>query len=150
MTTRAAPMENTIRPFAPVDFIPAISNLPARVPDGIVECKLGGSGGTTTTFTFEGSGFETIKSEQYKESNRASTKVRVENPDDPSQFVEFCRADKITLTSKKQQETIPRTSSYDTTGGYHGEGGRTTREYEFQYPSDRTCRSREPPKGGKC
>ena len=103
MTTQ---MENTIRPFAPVAFLPASSRLPSRLPEGIVQCKLGGSGGTTTSFSFEGSGFQFINNESYKESGRTSTNVRVENPEDPGQYVEFCRADKVSLLVNRGEQGV--------------------------------------------
>ncbi len=147
--TTPAPMENAVRPFASVPIHPPATSLPAPVPPGVVECKLGGSGGTTTSFSFEGQTGKVTSGDSLKESSRSSTNVRVENPDDPSQFVEFCRADRITL--KPKMPDPPRQSSFDPEGGAHGDSvDRTATTYEFQYPTERTCVSREPPKGGNC
>jgi hypothetical protein len=149
MTT---PLENTVRPFAQLPIHPQRVVLPAPIAHAEIDCKLGGSGGTTTSFTLPTtSGRITTSQENYKESDRKSTLVRVENPDDPTQFVEFCRADKITLTKEnKSPPTPPRTSSYDLTGAMHGGEDRTTRNYSYKYPTDKACTPRSPPKGGDC
>lgn len=151
-------MENIIRPFSPVNIYPALQ-APRETPEvpGVVLCQLGGSGGTTTSISFNGE-MQTIESEgSFKESGRESTKVQVSNPDDPDQFVEFCRADKINLTpTNKGAKKPPRTSSYDTTGGYHDMTGNMNhnavgsgnRDYAFQYPKDTTCVSPAKPQKG--
>lgn len=144
-------MENTVRPFTAIPVHPSPSaNLVAPLPPGVVECKLGGSGGTTTTFSFNGQTGQVINGNDYKESSRSSSQVRVENPDDPTQYVTFCRADRITM--KPPQTTPARTSSFDPTGGLHADSGdRQSSTYEYQYPTDeKTCVQRDPPKGGKC
>src|SRR5262245_25496569 len=105
MTT---PMEVTVRPFAQVPIHPDQTTLPARVPAEVIDCHLGGEGGTTTSFSLGGLKIKVInRNETFKESGRKSTNVRVENPDDSSQFVEFCRADSVSLTSKNDTPTQP-------------------------------------------
>lgn len=142
-------MEDTVRPFASVAFMPGSTTLPYKRPANFIECKLGGSGGTSTSFSMESYGTEYKRAkDEFKESSRKSTLVRVENPDDASQYVEFCRADEITLTSKDKSKQKQRTSSYDLSGGMHGDD-RQHRKYEYQYPNNRDCKSREPPLGGK-
>lgn len=146
-------MENTIRPFAPVPIHPLAAYMPAPIPEGVVECKLGGSGGTTTSFSFDGQTGEVKNAADFKESSRSSSKVRVENSEDPTQFVEFCRADSVKFKQTQAKPSAPsRTSSFDPAGGLHGNSqDRDSSTYEFQYPKDeKTCVSREPPRGGKC
>lgn len=151
MTT---PLENTLRPFAQLPIHPQQVVLRAGVVQSVIECRLGGAGGQTTSFTLGTTGLKVVDSqENYKESGRKSTLVRVENPDDSSQFVEVCRADKITLTKENKGPQEPtRTSSYDVTGGMHGgdDKGRSTINQSYQYPEDKACIPRTPPKGGKC
>ena len=119
----------------------------------LVHCKLGGSGGITQSVSFSG-GSKAIPSrnDDYKESGRSSTNVRVENPDDSSQYVEFCRADSVTMTSRNRTPKAPtRTSTYDLSGGMNGGGQKNqTSKFQYQYPEDKACTPRDPPKGGKC
>lgn len=149
MTTRFMPMEGLVRPFQTLQIAPLSFNLESPPQPGIVECKLGGSGGTTTTFTLEGFGFFTDNVSDFKESDRKSTKVKVENEDDPDQFVEFCRADKITLSAKKGSDAPAKGSSYDPGGGTNP-GSRKKQNIEYQYPDEKSCKPKNPGKGGNC
>jgi hypothetical protein len=166
-------MENTVRPFTPVQIHPAASNMSAPLPPGVVECSLGGSGGTTTSFSYNGQTGE-VKTEgtNWKETGRTSTAVRIENPEDSSQYVDMCRADKITMQPTDQQQAPPNPptqSSYklpDYVGAALAKKGisyRPQSQYEYQYPKQdnestppasdpKTCNPppRDPPRGGKC
>jgi hypothetical protein len=148
--TRFTPMEGLVRPFESPRITPlAGPNLVAPVPPGIVEAKLGGSGGRTTSFSLDEFGINSVKKDDFKESDRKSTLVRVENEDDPGQFVEFCRADKITLTRKENKTPPPKGSSYDVTGGQNPSAS-GKQNVEYQYPEEKTCKPKTPPKGGDC
>jgi hypothetical protein len=161
-------MEVLVRPFAPIVIRPpATPPTEAGVTQEPIEFSLGGSGGRTMSLKTARDGGVVLvdNANKYKESSRESTKVRVENEDDPDQFVEFCRADKVQFTPVKKGQNPPSTSSYDTSGGYHSfsasdpQGERvarssddtSTKEYNFKYPTDKkTCKSQnEPPKGCK-
>lgn len=161
-------MESIVRPFAPIVIRP-----PARAPDVAsapqepVAFSFGGTGGRTVSITTDGHPLIKVvqdNNSNYKESGRESTKVHVENSDDPEQFVEFCRADKIHLKQDKKgaSASAPRQSSFDPSGGYHyvsGAGDPTPpplsggidekREYSFKYPTDKaTCKSPSTPDKG--
>jgi hypothetical protein len=151
-------VENIVRPFTNYDALPF--PLPATFPpspgDDVIDVALGGSGGRSVTWTYDGSGSVILSdTNKYKEAGRKSTLVHVENPDDPDQFVEFCRADQVTLAPQKTKQPPIRTSSYDTSGGYHDlTGGQQptakaegNREYSFQYPKTTACKERVPDKG---
>lgn len=159
-------MEAIVRPFAPVVIRP-----PSRVPlvaaitQEPVVFSLGGTGGRTISITTDGSPrikvVQDPNAQKFKESGRDSTKVHVENEDDPEQFVEFCRADKIKLKQDKP-DSAARQSTFDPSGGYHyvpGAGDTVPptlaggvdekREYSFKYPTDKaTCKSPSQPDKG--
>lgn len=148
-------MEGVVRPFETKGpFLQAPSRLPPPEVPGIVNVSLGGSGGTTTSFSLDTKGSYVQESQDYKESSRTSTNVRVEQDGNPDNFVEFCRADKIGLTSKDPKKPPAKASSYDPTGGAGNlggaNGGKDKRNYEFQYPEDKACTPKNPPKGGNC
>lgn len=148
-------LETFVRPFLPGLIHPPVIP-PSAVPEETenVFCSLGGSGGQSGSFSYDK--FKVVIKEpanSFKESGRESTKVHVENQDDPDQFVEFCRADKVKLSPEKRGGggSVPATSSYDLSGSFHDFGDRssgTTQSYKFQYPKDTTCKSpAEPEKG---
>lgn len=135
-------MENIVRPFSPVDIFPALQ-APRDTPvtPGVINLELGGSGGTTISMSFDGENKAVNNDNKFKESARQSTKVHVANPDDPDQFVEFCRADKITLSPLNTDRKKAVTSSYDPSGGVHqfsqsNVSPQDNREYSFQYPDE--------------
>lgn len=143
----AVSLENIIRPFSPVQVRPTIyAPRPEPVLPGIKQVKLGGSGGKSVSFTFNNSGSVVDDNNKFQESSRKSSKVKIENEDDPDQFVEFCRADSITLRAKNKDSQPPRTSSYDTSGGTHDFGNNLdpsaggSQELNFQYPKEKTCK----------
>ena len=148
-------LESLVRPFqtpqvTPVRFLNF--NVQNPLPPGIVECKLGGSGGRTTSFTLNGVGFVVKDNdEKYKEVDRKSTLVKVENEDDPEQFVEICRADRLNFKSKKDEDSKYRQTGY-TAGQQQGQGNDDkARQFDMQYPDERTCQPKtKPPKGGNC
>lgn len=147
-------MESVVRPFA-TDSISPLAAAGRRnfVDPGVVVGSFGGAGGRTVSWTF--SGTETIvppNTDNFRESSRTSVNRRVENPDDPDQFVEFCQAKRINLTPERTSgRSAVRTSTYDLSGGYHdlsGGGGRSGgRVYNYSAPTSRTCESPAPAKG---
>jgi hypothetical protein len=154
--TTAVPVEGLVRPFVAGNVSPQSVRLPAKPNNPlVVECSLGGSGGRTTTFTMSGSGFIVENTNnQYKESNRKSTLVHVENEDNPDQFVEFCRADNIQFTQRKEPQRQQKNSTYDPYNAAQAQARlgkeRSKQGYGYQYPEDKTCRPKNPDKGGNC
>lgn len=148
--TRFVPMEGLVRPFQTTSISPQALPFTAEALDpAIIECKLGGNGGRTTSFSVNGDDAFVDTSKDFKESNRESTLVKVENEEDPDQFVEFCRADKITLTGKKKSSEAPRATSFDTESGTDP-GSKDKQNIEYQYPPDKSCKPANPDKGGNC
>lgn len=149
-------MEQIVRPFAPVNVRPPnVIGFNRGLPAGVIPVKLGGNGGTSISFTLNGKAEAVKEDNKFHESGRESTKRRVENESDPEQAVEFCQADKITLTPANKDRQKPRTSSYDTSGGYHNNAnasptkvGSTNREYNFKYPTSKNCASPSKPARG--
>lgn len=147
--------ESVVRPFAAETISPAARTLSDVVAPGVIACSLGGAGGRTVSWSFSNTGSVVpSKTERYRESSRSSVKRKVENPDDPSQFVEFCQATKINLSPDKEVGT-PRTSTFDQSGGYHDLGNgdsssqRAGREYTFNAPESKTCKENDgPPERG--
>lgn len=149
-------MELLVRPFGFVVVTP-----PPRAPSVAVvvippvEFALGGKGGRTISITLDKFNVVIEKDKNdLKESGRKSTKVRVENEDDPDQFVEFCRADKITMSPVKKGTSSPAAASHastDTsTAPQKGPKKDTPQDFSYVYPPDKTCKSpSEPPKGCK-
>lgn len=137
-------VENIVRPFQGSSPYPQFRVFPApnHSDPRIVDCALGGAGGRTVSWTIDGEG-RVIQGDvnKFRETSRTSEEATVHNPDDPDQFVTFCRARKINLTPDKTSTGAPKTSTYDTSGGYHdlsgGGSGKTNkdREYNFKYPS---------------
>lgn len=141
-------LENFVRPFAAPNISPpAIPPQPLAPSIIDVICSLGGDGGQTVSVTYETEhSTMVVESNNYKESGRRSSKVHVENEDDPDQFVDFCRADKLSLTKKNKGSSASKQSSYDP-GGSTASGSQAT-NYSFEYPTEKTCKSKsEPPKG---
>lgn len=148
-------MESVIRPFG-LETISPLAAAPRRnfVDPTVIVGSFGGAGGRTVSWTIEGSG-EIVPSEtdNFRESSRTSVNRRVENPDDPDQFVEFCQATKIGLSPQNQGGTsAKRTSTYDLSGGYHdltgGAGRSGGRNYTYSAPTSRNCGSSGPPDKG--
>ena len=141
-------MEDTVRPFERVGFMPASIKLPfPSTPKNVVECKLGGSGGTSTSFQLGSYGSVSKKDkDEWKESHRESEPKKVENEEDPEQYVEFCQAKEIEFTRKDKSGETKRSSSYDLTGSMHDPTA-DKRKYDLQYPEDGECTSREPDPG---
>ena len=80
-------LELTIRPFQSPDVTP-----PRVVPEGTkrdepVNVSLGKEGGKTFDFSYSFSGQSRSSSDNYKEVARKSETRRIENPNDPDQFV---------------------------------------------------------------
>lgn len=148
-------LEQLVRPFGAVNLIPSLRPFGPRGEATEIVCSFGGSGTRTVSWSFDGGGavaqFE--KEEKFKETGRESQQVKVENPDDPDQFVEFCQAKTVALhRDKKGGVKPPRISSYDTSGGYHGNdtgSSVTDRNYGFKYDKEnKTCKPKKSePKG---
>jgi hypothetical protein len=96
-------IENIVRPFQQNNYLPARQNLVPGAAGDVLHISLGGAGGRTTSFTQDGSG-EVIATREvpnkFHETSRISTTVRVENPDDADQFVDFKRADQVELKAE--------------------------------------------------
>lgn len=155
-------MEVIVRPFAPVVVTPPA--LAARATGGTddpIAFSLGGKGGRTLSITLDKNKI-VVKPEDkndLKESGRQSTKVRVENENDPEQFVEFCRADKISMRPKKDQpngqpneQASYAKSVNDTQAAFAASqiapNKPEVHSFGYKYPSDKTCKSPSaPPKG---
>ena len=93
-------LERTIRPFQ----LPAVTP-PALVLDDTkqsdpVAVSLGREGGKTFDYSYSFSSSVHSASDSYKEVSRKSESKRVENPDDPDQFVEIKRATEIKLVNE--------------------------------------------------
>lgn len=145
-------LEQLVRPFSAVDLLPSRLPTPPRGgEDTQVDCSFGGSGTRTVSWSFDGAGIvQKETKEDFKEVGRESKQARVENPDDPDQFVEFCQATKVNLHRDKKSVAPPRLTSYDPTGGYHGNSSSpvTDRDYGFNYDkSNTTCKPAKPPAG---
>lgn len=138
------PMEGLVRPFQQFPVFPAPTNLPPREVLGIVQVRLGGSGGTTTSFTLDGGGFITKENDQkFKEVDRKSTLVRVENEDDPDQFVELCRPDNITFKQDDEGKQKNPTKQSTWNAGFnpdHVLKSWESRFYQYDHPKDKTCK----------
>jgi hypothetical protein len=111
-------LELTIRPFQSPEVTP-----PRVVPEGTkrddpVNVSMGKEGGKTFDFSYSFSGQSKSSSDNYKEVSRRTETRRIENPDDPDQFVEIRRATEIKLVN----EGDPKLK----------------RRYRFNYPDSRT------------
>lgn len=139
-------METIVRPFAPVAVFPAASVFRLSRGADSNEQVLGGGGGREVSFTFnnESKAAKWPDTEKFKESGRESTKVKVENPDDSEQFVEFCQAKSVSL-KKERDGAPPRKTSYGTSGNQ----GVNNRDYGFNYDKEnKQCKPQKgPPKG---
>lgn len=137
-------IEGFVRPFVvPSILPPPLAPRPAPLDPTAIIVSLGGKGGTTVSMTFETTTRATVvPGKNFKETGRKSTLTHVENEDDPDQFVEFCRADKVSVKPKKRAGGSDRSSSF-------GSGDRDdTETYSFDYPKTKECKSpNEPPKG---
>lgn len=137
--------ENIVRPFQIQPLTPFGTRLRPPVDPVVVECALGGMGGRTVTFSFTGNGFKTLSlgDQKFKEVDRSSTKVKVENADDTDNFVEFCRPDRVDFASQKPSP-LKATSFSDPANAK-----KSSSEYTYQHPSDKACQAQpsQPKKG---
>lgn len=145
-------MEVIIRPFAPVVITPpaiAVRATGLVVPP--VAFSFGGSGGRNLSITLDKRRFVVTddKKQDLKESGRQSTKVKVVNPDDPSQFVEFCRANKITMSPTAQPSPSSSASHASSEPVIEqGQEKKSPSSFSYKYPSDKTCISPSTPDKG--
>lgn len=94
-------LEFLIRPFQSKDVTPPKRIIGAEKTVDPVAVSIGASGGTAFVFSaFSVIEFKTEDSFTYKEIDRKTHIKRIENPDDPSQFVEVERIDQISLRHK--------------------------------------------------
>jgi hypothetical protein len=96
-----ASFERIVRPFAAKDVTPSVPSLfPRSAPPGDAVAMSIGKGGDAQTFSYSyhyhaESG--DVKGGKFKEIKRTQRTVRVENPDDSDQYVEFKRVEQVTL-----------------------------------------------------
>ena len=94
-------LELLIRPFQSKDVTPPKRIIAAEKTVEPVNVSIGSPGGTAFEFRFFSVlNFKTEDSFTYKEIDRETHITRIENPDDPSQFVEVERIDQISLRHK--------------------------------------------------
>lgn len=156
------PMEVIVRPFAPVVITPPVRAPRALgIPADPIVFSLGGKGGRSMNITLDKHKIVVEpKKNDLKESGRQSTKVRVENETDPSQFVEFCRADKIKMSPVKKGGPEDSSSHASTDPAIianqgnvpgvlaHGPANDAPSSFSYKYPSDKTCKSPSTPDKG--
>lgn len=94
-------LELLIRPFQSKDVTPPKRIIGAEKTVDPVDVSIGAAGGTALVFrAFAVIEFKTEDSYTYREIDRKTHIKRVENPDDPSQFVDVERIDQIALRNK--------------------------------------------------
>ena len=94
-------LELLVRPFQSKDVTPSKRIIGAEKTVDPVNVSIGASGGTAFVFrAFSVIEFKTEDSFTYKEIDRKTHIKRIENPDDPSQFVDVERIDQISLRHK--------------------------------------------------
>ena len=94
-------LELLIRPFQSKDVNPPKPIIGAEKSVDPVAVSIGSSGGTALVFrAFAVIEFKTEDSFTYREVERKTHIKRIENPDDPSQFVDVERIDQIALRHK--------------------------------------------------
>ena len=92
-------MEYIVRPFLPSSIrLPAPPEGESEFAPNVVVALA--QQGSAVTFAWSSSASLTPGKTKYKEVERTTKKVRVENPDDPSQFVEVDRVKKITVANE--------------------------------------------------
>jgi len=94
-------LELLVRPFQARDFTPPTRIIGSEKPVDPVNFSIGSEGGTAFLFrAFSVIEFTTEDSYTYREVTRQTHTVRVENPNDSSQFVDVERIDSILLRNK--------------------------------------------------
>lgn len=130
-------LEQLVRPFGAVNLIPSLAPFGPRGEQTDIPCSFGGTGTRTVSWSFDGGGVVgSDKEEKFKETGRESQQVKVENEDDPDQFVEFCQAKSVSLHRDKQGVQPARISSYGTSTPTIND-----RNYSFKYDKEnKTCK----------
>lgn len=108
-------LEQTVRPFQDRNIAPGVLILDdTKVDDPVVQ-SIGSEGGTTFdySYSFNGSNKSTSK-DDWKETKRKSTEVKITNPDDSDQSVTTKRADRVEFNDTAT--------------------GKQKRSYNFKYP----------------
>jgi hypothetical protein len=94
-------LELLIRPFQSKDVTPPKRIIGAEKTVDPVNVSIGSAGGTALVFrAFAVIEFKVEDDFTYKEIERKTHTKRIENPDDPSQFVDVERIDRISLRHK--------------------------------------------------
>ena len=94
-------LELLVRPFQSKDVTPPKPIIGAEKAVDPVNVSIGSGGGNALVFrAFTVIEFKTEDSFTYKEIDRKTHIKRIENPDDPSQFVDVERVDQISLRHK--------------------------------------------------
>lgn len=94
-------LELFVRPFQSKDVTPPKRVIGAEKNVDPVNVSIGSPGGAAFVFSaFKVIEFKTEDSYTYREIDRKTHIKRVENPDDPSQFVDVERIDQIALRNK--------------------------------------------------
>ncbi len=98
-------LEFLVRPFQTRDVTPPKRIIGAEKAVDPVTVSTGSPGGTAFVFSaFSVLEFKTEDSFTFHEIERKTHTKRIENPDDPSQFVEVERIDQVALRNKLNPE----------------------------------------------
>jgi hypothetical protein len=111
-------LERTIRPFQLPSVAPPSLVLDDTKQSDPVEVSIGREGGKIYDFSYSFSSTIHSGNDNYKETKRKTELKRVENPDDPEQFVEIRRATELHFvnevdTSKKRRYKFTYPDSKD-------------------------------------
>ena len=106
-------LEQIVRPFQTGELFSPFSQPTGRGRPAIEPVLVSiGKGGDAQTFSysnhFHGESGD-IQGGKFKEIKRTTKKVRVENPDDSEQFVEFKRVESVLLKNEKSDEKFKYT-----------------------------------------
>lgn len=95
--------ERIVRPFQKADFTPPPAAVAPEEPLENIVLMIGKEGGTAKMLVGNISGSITsFHEDKQKETSRTTVERRVENPDDPSQYVMVEDTDKIKLKGGKR------------------------------------------------
>ncbi|HEY7245178.1 MAG TPA: hypothetical protein VH678_15005 [Xanthobacteraceae bacterium] len=104
-------LELLIRPFQLTDITPPTAVIGGTVLADPVVITIETEGGKTFDWSYSFSGETGTAANTFKEVKRKNEKKRIENPDDPSQFVEVQRAKEIKFTNASDP-SITQTHKY--------------------------------------
>lgn len=147
-------IETLVRPFVPFPLYPSTTRYRVNLGVSDTEQVLGGGGGREIQMSLsaEGKAATWPDTEKFKETGRESKQVRVENPNDSDQFVEFCQATSVKMHREPGDTSgTPRTSSYTThDASFTTHPGEVkNRNYGFNYDKEnKTCKPQKKPATG--